>query len=330
MPVATGRLGAALLYGAAVSSRVAAGFQIPDTFFDERTAPAIAYQTQQAHDPIARLNEALAAGSVTLTYESSNGYLPAVLRALHIPVESQLAVFSKTSVQARIISPENPRTLFFNDTVVVGWPRGGFIEAAAVDPELGVIFYNLGQQVSPTPRFERSRNCISCHLSSEATLSVPGMLLRSEATLTDGRPMQQLGRDVVDHTLPISKRWGGWYVTGRTIGTPNLGNVMLREPVGTKSIVPLQPIALTTLKDRFSVEGYLSEYSACRGRLGQQRGTPMRRHWSKPSHVKPSTICCLSTNRRLQVLSKAAQGSRNGFRRKGRRIAAVDRSGNST
>jgi hypothetical protein len=56
------------------------------------------------------------------------------LRALRVPVESQIAVFAKDSVQARRIERGNPRTLFFNDSVVVGWVRGGFIELAAQDP----------------------------------------------------------------------------------------------------------------------------------------------------------------------------------------------------
>src|SRR6185295_6910454 len=182
-----------------ISRLAAAGGELPDTFFDERSAPAVAYATQRPHDAIAQLNDRLAAGSVSLPFVPVSGYLPAVLNALRIPVESQLAVFSKTSVQAGLISPANPRTLFFNDNVVVGWPRGGFIEAASVDPQLGVIFYVLDQRSSSTARFVRGTGCPTCHLSSEATLSIPGLLLRSQAARDDGRTMRQLGSDVVDH-----------------------------------------------------------------------------------------------------------------------------------
>jgi len=243
-----------------ISRLAAAGGELPDTFFDERSAPAVAYATQRPHDAIAQLNDRLAAGSVSLPFVPVSGYLPAVLNALRIPVESQLAVFSKTSVQAGLISPANPRTLFFNDNVVVGWPRGGFIEAASVDPRLGVIFYQLDQRVSAAPRFFRRRSCTSCHQSLEATLSIPGMLVRSEATRADGRTMRQLGRDVIDHRLPVSKRWGGWYVTGRNVGIASLGNVMLAEPVGTDA-PEAQTIALTSLEGRFPLEGYLSAHS---------------------------------------------------------------------
>ena len=255
-------VGAVILYAATLVSSLGAGAQLPDTFFDEQSAPAVAYVMQQPHDPVAQLNDRLANGSAALSYDpGGSGYLRSVLNAFGIPVESQLAVFSKRSVQAAIISPSNPRVLFFNDNVVIGWPRGGFIEAAAVDPQLGVIFYDLDQHASASPRFERTHSCTSCHLSLEATLSIPGMLLRSEATTAGGRTMQQLGREVVDHRLPFAKRWGGYYVTGRDVGIASLANVMVAETMDAESPVPPQAIALTTLKDKFSTDGYLAQYS---------------------------------------------------------------------
>jgi hypothetical protein len=178
-----------------------------------------------------------------------------------VPVESQLAVFSKTSVQARIISPLNPRTLFFNDRVVVGWPRGGFIEAAALDPQLGVVFYNLNQQASASPRFARGNGCLTCHVSLEATLGVPGMLVRSEAARADGLTMRQLGNEVVDHRLPLSKRWGGWYVTGRGVTVASRGNLMLRDEADEGLLTEPKAITAETLHGKFDLAGYLSPYS---------------------------------------------------------------------
>src|SRR5262245_1891536 len=252
---------AAVIWFAAVAARLGAGGQLPDTFFDEMSAPAVAYTAQQPHDVIAQLNEKLAAGSTTLTYEPGSGYLRSVLSALDVPLESQLAVFSKTSVQARIISPVNPRTLFFNDRVVVGWPRGGFIEAAALDPTLGVVFYNLNQQASASPRFVRGNGCLSCHVSVEATLGVPGMLLRSEAARADGLPLRQLGNEVVDHRLPVSKRWGGWYVTGRDVTVASRGNLMMRDETDEGFLTIPKAIAADTLQGKFDLAGYLSPYS---------------------------------------------------------------------
>jgi len=249
------------MWVAVVTATLDGGGQLPDTYFDETSAPAVAYAAQQPHDAIAQLNEKLAAGSATLTYEHGSGYLRSVLSALDVPIESQLAVFAKTSAQARIISPVNPRTLFFNDRVVVGWPRGGFIEAAALDPQLGVIFYNLNQQASASPRFERGNGCLTCHVSFEATLGVPGMLLRSEAARADGVTMRQLGNEVVDHRLPLSKRWGGWYVTGRDVTVASRGNLLLRDETEEGFLTTPRAIAAETLHGKFDLAGYLSPYS---------------------------------------------------------------------
>jgi len=148
------RIAAAVVIGvaiclAALAAKVGAGGQLPDTYFDERSQPAIDYATRPPDDPIAQLNRKLQSGQVTLAFEPGSGYLRSVLAALSIPVESQIAVFSKTSVQAPLINPANPRSVFFSDAVVMAWPRGGFIEAAATDPQLGAIFYALNQQPEP-------------------------------------------------------------------------------------------------------------------------------------------------------------------------------------
>jgi len=254
-------IAAAVISVSIVATKLGARGQLPDTFFDETSAPAVAYAAQQPHDAIAQLNEKLAAGSTTLTYDPGSGYLRSVLSALDVPLESQLAVFSKTSVQARIISPVNPRTLFFNDRVVIGWPRGGFIEAAALDPTLGVVFYNLNQQASASPRFVRGNGCLACHVSVEATLGVPGMLLRSEAARADGLPLRQLGNEVVDHRLPVSKRWGGWYVTGRDVTVASRGNLMMRDETDEGFLTIPKAIAADTLQGKFDLAGYLSPYS---------------------------------------------------------------------
>src|SRR5689334_7663385 len=104
--------------------------------------------------------------------------------------------------------------LFFNDTTVVGWVRGGFIEVAAQTPKHGVAFYSLGQTPDGTPQFGRRRECISCH-HSYSTLGVPGMIARSVFTGRDGFPIRQLGDVVMTDRTPYAERWGGWFVTGR-------------------------------------------------------------------------------------------------------------------
>ena len=56
------------------------------------------------------------------------------LEALGVPVESQLLVFSKTGVQRALTSPHNPRALFYDESVVVGYvPGAPALEIAAHD-----------------------------------------------------------------------------------------------------------------------------------------------------------------------------------------------------
>jgi hypothetical protein len=63
--------------------------------------------------------------------------LKTLLDALSIPEESQMLVFLSGSLQGQRINTGNPRALYFNDSVSVGWVRGGFIEIASQDPTQG-------------------------------------------------------------------------------------------------------------------------------------------------------------------------------------------------
>ena len=107
-------------------------------------------------DPVAELRRRVEQGAAQLPFDRVYGYLPALLEELHVPVESQIAVFSKTSIQGLRIQPSHPRVLYFNDSVAVGWVRGGFIELAAQDPGRGIQFYTLQQR--PDERLTRRRD----------------------------------------------------------------------------------------------------------------------------------------------------------------------------
>jgi hypothetical protein len=79
--------------------------------FEEDT---IAYGERQDTSLIARLQEAIDAGEITLDFKhDGQGYLLSLLDQLNIPTESQLLVFSKTSFQRHKISPSTPRARFF-------------------------------------------------------------------------------------------------------------------------------------------------------------------------------------------------------------------------
>ena len=189
--------------------------------------PAIEYSTRPVHDPVAALNTKLDEGK-TLAFEPGHGYLKAVLDALGIPVESQIAVFAKSSFQQHLINPNNARAIYFNDSVAVGWVRGGpLLEVASEDPEQGTIFYTLNQWKSTSPRLKRRDDCLGCHESYD-TMGVPGMLLRSVYPAPNGEVMRELGGYNVDHRVAFAHRWGGFFVTGKTDALSHLGNAVFK------------------------------------------------------------------------------------------------------
>jgi hypothetical protein len=174
-----------------------------------RNHPAIAYERAPATDAVARLNARLRTGDASLAPTGASGYLSAVLHTLNVPVESQVLVFSKTSFQAPRINPQNPRAIYFNDTIAVGWVRGGpVLELVAQDPTQGAIFYTLEQSPSGVPQFERNNTCASCH-TSDATQNVPGQFVGSVYPGVDGITMYGPAF-TTDHRSPFEIRWGGW------------------------------------------------------------------------------------------------------------------------
>src|SRR5215510_3589264 len=129
---------------------------------------SIGYSKTNPTDPVARLQQRIDSGEVTLKSESDLGYLPAILRELNVPTSSQSLVFSKTSFQFTQIAPSRPRALYFNDDVYVGYVQGSqLLEFASVDPNLGAVFYTLDQEQEGRPRFHREIYfCLICHDSS--------------------------------------------------------------------------------------------------------------------------------------------------------------------
>ena len=224
-------------------------------------SPAIKYTDGTLDDPGFKLNLKLQRGEAHLKYERPQGYLRAVLDELDVPIESQIVVFSKTSFQADRISPANPRTLFFNDSVIVGWVRGGpIIEFAAEDPKQGMIFYKLTQSPSGPVRLSRDVNCLNCHLS-DLTLGVPGTLMHSVVPGPDGSPISAAGDYLTDDRSPFTQRWGGWYVTGLTGSLAHMGNATATNTTGAHPVLAGQTLNLPSLQGRFDTSAYLSPYS---------------------------------------------------------------------
>src|SRR6188768_3578834 len=104
--------------------------------------PAIKYLTADTDTVVDHMNQKLRDGSAKLVFDEKTGYLKSVLDLLQVPVESQVMVYTQTSLQAQHIRMNNPRAVYFNDSVSVGYIRGaGLIEVVAQDPKMGSIFY---------------------------------------------------------------------------------------------------------------------------------------------------------------------------------------------
>jgi hypothetical protein len=216
----------------------------------------INYSGRTPADPVALLQERLAGGATALAWDDRFGYLPALLEALDVPKSSQMLVFSKTSLQRSHISPENPRALFYNDDVYVGYiPGAPAMEVSAVDPQLGAFFYTVEQEKAQPARFTRTTDCLSCHAAGRS-LGVPGHILRSIATDRRGEIDTQNERSPVDPTMPLAERWAGWYVTGRHGAQTHLGNLIGESAFARQLTEPNHLGNLTELNRFIEVEKY--------------------------------------------------------------------------
>lgn len=219
----------------------------------------VEYGMGQPGDPVSLLNQKLSAGQLTLQYDSEWGYLRAVLKSLKIPESSQLMVYSKTALNPRLIQPANPRVLYFNDDVYLGWvPGAKAMELVAVDPLKGSIFFEMQAEKAEKPQFVRSERCLSCHAGA-SSLRVPGLLVRSFLTDLRGRPIS--GYSQISHDKPLAKRWGGWYVTGTHGEMVHLGNVFGKEAIEESKANPAYRANLKHIDQFVDTSKYLSPHS---------------------------------------------------------------------
>jgi len=190
--------------------------------------PPISYSSSAPANPVSALQDRIDAGQTPMRHDDRTGYLQGVLDELKIPVDSQVLVFSQTSLQRHLIAPETPRAIYFNDDIYLGYcNKGEVLEISTADSRLGTVFYTLNQQRAEKPQFTRQTDqCLQCHHSSR-TESVPGHLVRSLFVGKSGLPIYSGGSYTVDHTTPLENRWGGWYVTGTHGDQKHLGNLIV-------------------------------------------------------------------------------------------------------
>ena len=234
--------------------------QRPNAFSGSYDHAAIRYTTHPVDTAVSRLNGDIEAGRVRLTFDAATGYLASLLAALDVPRDSQMLVFSETSAQATRINPRNPRALFFNDITMVGWVRGtDRLEVVAQDSRQGPIFYTLAQSPTDRPQLTRDDTCLQCHLSWD-TLAVPGLMTISTFPMSDDKNAYASGV-VVDHRTPLDQRWGGWYVTGRTLPSRDFGNVPVIRPERELSQPAAPAPRLGSVQGVFDTTNSLTLYS---------------------------------------------------------------------
>ena len=214
------------------------------------------YYARESKDRFAQLQKEIEAGRVELDRSGEKAFLVSLLKALEIPASSQMLVFSTTSLQLSLITPRNPRALYFNEDTYLGFIPGGRIEIVSIDPELGGVFYilDIPKSAAAGLNIERSRRCMNCHSGSE-TGYVPGLTIKSVVPGTRGGSVDAFRVDVTGHEIPLSERFGGWYLTGEHGLTNHWANAIGRMFKGEISKEPVIP------GERFSYEKYLVESS---------------------------------------------------------------------
>ncbi len=219
----------------------------------------INYSKSKPHDVIASLS----AASLTdgwKTNVTDREIVLKLLRTLHVPVASQLLVFSKTSFQSDRITPSHPRALYFTDDCYIGWVPGGLVEIASIDPKLGPIFYSFDpREASAThrPEFERKSDCLRCH-GSHFVPGIPSVFARSLFVKDSGEPLYRQGDVVVDYRTPFTNRWGGWYVTGLHGNIFHRGNSFASENGDALVFNPTAGANVTNLSLFFDTRDYLT------------------------------------------------------------------------
>ena len=184
------------------------------------------YWKRQPADAFAQFLSRAREGDLKWNGRDEKGQLVGLLKELGIPESSQLLVYSATSFQSGLILPSNPRALYFNEEVYLGFVPKGRIEVSAIDPAIGPVFYLYQPDQEGRPNAARSERCMNCH-AGRTSFGVPGFVAESViATAGSGASLDGFRREIAGHTIPLSERFGGWHVTGAHEHGAHLGNLL--------------------------------------------------------------------------------------------------------
>ena len=185
--------------------------------------PPINYSATQTNDRATAINALFQNRATEIRSMPAKKRLKWLLEEMGVPVESQLFVFSKTSLQRDLINPEAPRVLYFSDEAYIGWSPTGAFEVAVFDAKLGATFYVFEPHATKgEPLLARSGDCLLCHARHEHT---PSLRTRSVFPDSNGEPLSGSGSSNIAPSTPLADRWGGWYVTGGRAPLEHRGNL---------------------------------------------------------------------------------------------------------
>ena len=316
--------------------------------------PAIDYRDGRIDGSDHRLQRDLTAGRHRSTSTAGSASCGRCSRRSNVPVESQILVFSKTGIQHPFTNPENPRALYFNDRVVVGYiPGAPMIEMASHDPRQGVIFQTLKQEagLGTPPHFVRPI-AVSRAISRRTASACPAC---SCAACSPRRPAAR-GRSLAARSSITARRstqrWGGWYVTGTHGAARHMGNAMVTHPIerGEDAIsdATLNRAALDARVDAsaypwpssditalmvFDHQGHAMNLLTRLGWEARIAGADGAADFSKGELARArattrSITCCSSTSRRCPRRCAAFPGLRRYSARRARAIARAVRCAN--
>lgn len=203
--------------------------------------PLHGYWTKTPRDRFSRLKSQLESGQIQLDTSGELPFLTSVLKELEVPVNSQMLVYSVTSLQKNLISPRRPRALYFNDDTYVGYVPGGRIEIVSLDPDLGGIFY-IFDRLKPgrLSHVERTDECMTCH-STKHMQEIPGLVIESVVPGITGGGEKAFRRERSGHDIPFEERFGGYHLTGAPGFPQHWANLLLEYTPQGRRERPIQP-----------------------------------------------------------------------------------------
>jgi hypothetical protein len=228
-------------------------------FYNDFELKPHGYFTRKPQDPMSLLMEKIDTREVKITEENGKPLVERLLRELKLDKDTQVLVFSKTSLQKRAVSYRNPRAIYFNESVYLGWMPNGRVEVASFDPEIGPLFYFQRQLDDTRSRlFVRTRSCLGCH-AGNATNFIPGSLGRSVYPDRTGRVLKGI-EDYrrSGHHIPLQDRYGGWFVSGQHGKMRHMGNSIATREDGQVTIDRKRFANLEKLDQFFPTDSYLA------------------------------------------------------------------------